>query len=115
MQLKVEKFFVTIQSGRSDDAFKEILTGSDIENSGPNVDAFSQRVDKAIKDYGAMRHYELFDVRPLTSKITMLTYFAYLDTEPLRWQFFFETSSPTAWKLINLRVDDSLDEAVLSE
>jgi len=113
VQLKIEKFFVTIQSARSADAFKEILTGSAIENSGPNVDAFSQRVDKAIQDYGAMRYYEVFDVRPLSSTITMLTYFAYLETEPLRWQFFFETGA--TWKLVNLRVDDSLDEAVLAE
>jgi hypothetical protein len=115
VQLKVEKFFVSIQSNRTADAFKDILTGSAIDNSGPNVDAFTQRVEKAVKDYGAMRNYELFDVRPLTAKVTMLTYLGHLETEPLRWQFFFETLPGTPWKLINLRVDDSLDEGILAD
>jgi hypothetical protein len=116
VQVKIEKFFISIQSNRTADAFKEMLTDSAIENTGPNVDAFTQRVDKAVKDYGAMRYYELFDVRPLTAKVTMLTYFGHLETEPLRWQFFFEVGSGnTPWKLINLRVDDSLDEGILAD
>jgi hypothetical protein len=114
VQLKIEKFFITIQSNRSAEAFKDILTDSGIDNSGANVDAFVQKTDKAIKDYGVMRNYELFDVRTLTTKVTMLTYFAHLETEPLRWQFFYETSATTPWKLINLRVDDGLDEAILA-
>jgi hypothetical protein len=115
VSLKIEKFFITIQSGRSTEAFKEFLSGSAIENTGTNIDAFSQRVDKAVLDYGALRHYELYDVRALTTQFTMLTYFSHLETEPLRWQFFFDTSTSGSWKLINMRVDDSLDEAILTE
>lgn len=114
VQIKIEKFFVTIQSSRTADAFKDLLTDSAIENTGPNVEAFVQKTDKAIKDYGAMRNYELYDVKVLTSKVTLLTYFGHLETEPLRWQFFFETTAGLPWKLINLRVDDALDEAILT-
>ncbi|NJK90528.1 MAG: hypothetical protein HC904_01070 [Blastochloris sp.] len=111
--LKIEKFFITIQSNRSPDAFKELLTGSSIDSTGPNVDGFVQRTEKAIKEYGAMKNYELFDHRPLTPEFSLLIYFSHLETEPLRWHFYFETKGE-AWKLINLRVDDSLDEGILN-
>jgi len=115
VQLKIEKFYLTIQSNRTEDAFNEMLKGSPLENSADPIKAFAAKVNDALKSYGSMRGYELYDNRPLGSKIHLLTYISYLDSKPLRWQFIYRSEKGGPWNLQTVRVDDQLDPAIVQD
>ena len=112
LQLKIEKFFLGIESNRSTDAFAELVKDSPLQNSVEQLSAFATKTDEAVKGYGKMQYYELFDNRQICSKLRMLTYISCLEHKPLRWQFIFTTGKDGKWSLQNVRVDDQLDEAI---
>jgi len=114
VRASIHEFFLLLQSERMDDAFSEFLKGSRLAEQTESQQQFLKRTQSALAEYGPIRSYEFFDHARIGTAIRLVTYFAYVDSEPLRWQFFYETSpSSDTWSLINLRVDDLLDEALL--
>lgn len=109
-------FFLQIQAGQVQTAFTDLLKGSKIKNQDKYVPAFAQRLTEAMTEYGQPVQYELHDHLKAGKQIRLLTYFIYLKSEPLRCQLVYELSGPektAKWSLINLRIDDLLDEAIL--
>lgn len=113
IQLEIEKFFVGLLSGSVRPAMENLLTGSAVPDYLNTLEEFIGLVERSTMEYGAMQSYELYDRTQVGSRHVLLTYFAYLKSEPLRWQFLYRLQSPGQWQLANLRFDDMLDEAVL--
>jgi hypothetical protein len=110
----IREFFILLQSDRIDDAFARLLDGSPLKKQSQSTAEFLKRTKNALEEYGALRQYELYDQSKLGERIILLTYIAYVDSEPLRWQFYFDTGlTEGKWTLVNVRVDDLLDEALL--
>jgi hypothetical protein len=110
----IREFFVLLQSDRIDDAFARLLDKSPLTKKPDAMNQFLQRTKNALSEYGLIRQYELYDRSKLGKRIVLLTYIAYVDSEPLRWQFYYDTQlNDGRWTLINVRVDDLLDEALL--
>lgn len=113
IQLEVEKFFVGLLSGTVRPSMKKLLAGSAVPDYLNSIENFVSLVEQSTMEYGAMKSYELYDRTQVGSRHVLLTYFAYLEQEPLRWQFLYRLQAPGQWQLANLRFDDMLDEAVL--
>ncbi|MGF1677862.1 MAG: hypothetical protein ACFCUX_01565 [Candidatus Methylacidiphilales bacterium] len=113
IQLSIEKFFVNIQSQRSRAAMSELLSGSAVPGYENSLEDSIKMVDTALENFGDLKAYELFDRTALGSRYILLTYFAYHEAEPMRWQFIYRQDRPGEWLLFNVRFDDLLDEAVL--
>ncbi len=110
----LREFFILLQSERLDDAFSRLLDGSPLNKNPQSAANFIDRTRQALKEYGAIRQYELYDHTRLGKRIILLSYIAYVDSEPLRWQFYYDTGLEEGkWTLVNVRVDDLLDEALL--
>lgn len=112
--LLIENFFLSLQNNNVSKGFKTLLKDSKVSQAEEWQQLFIKKTNQALQDYGKMISYDLYDNRPIGSNIRILTYFSYLETEPLRWQFIFETPKNKKWKLINVRLDDLLDESLLS-
>lgn len=110
---QLREFFLQIQTKQVLPAFQNLLKNSAIKNEPSWIEQFAAQTQKALDEYGKLEHYELYDNRALNPRIRLLTYIAYLETEPLRWQFFYEVGKDGQWKLVNVRLDDLLDENVL--
>ncbi|MEO0453120.1 MAG: hypothetical protein AAFY98_03150 [Verrucomicrobiota bacterium] len=106
------EFFLLLQSDQIRKAFEQILGASEIPNVEETKEAFITRTEEAFSQYGRLRSYDFYDNKDIGSNLRLLTYFAYVDSEPLRWQFFYRVENGK-WDLINLRIDDLLDEALL--
>jgi hypothetical protein len=115
IQLQIEKFFLAIQSDKVDTAFNDFLKETEFSNRRDLVEGFVKDTKHALLLYGAMNGYELFDNRPVGSRLYLLTYFTYLKSKPLRWRMVFYSPTANEWKLINLSVDDLVDESLLAD
>jgi len=113
IQLQVEKFFVSLLSADTRQGMEDLLKGSEVPNYEQSIEEFIRLIDTARIEYGEMQSYELYDRTKVGARHVLLTYFAYHQTEPLRWQFTYRLDGPGKWTLVNLRFDDLLDEAVL--
>lgn len=115
INLAIEKFFVSLQREKIDEAFTELLSNSHHVQKKYNVEEFINKTKQALTVYGKLNGYELYDNRAIGSRVLYLTYFVYLDTIPLRWRFVYYSGDGESWKLINLSVDDLLDQSLLAE
>lgn len=112
--LRLEKFFIHLQSGDPRAAFQEITTGSALENKNDLIEAFIARTREAEQQNGRMASYEILDNRPLNPRHRLITCLAATEREPLRWQFFYKVDPQSgSWLLTNVRVDDVFDESFL--
>jgi hypothetical protein len=112
--LKIEKFFILLQSGDPAAAFAEITAGTDLATKKDLIDAFISRTQQAAQEHGKIASYEILDNRPLNPRHRLLTCLAATEREPLRWQFFYKVDPQNgSWLLQNVRVDDLFDESFL--
>lgn len=112
---QIEKFFTTMQTKDIDGAFKEFLKDADELRRKYDVNDFIEKTKYANDMYGPVQGFELFDNKPVGSRIIYLTYFVYHKAIPVRWRFIFYAPDGTGYKLVNLSVDDLLDQSVLAE
>jgi hypothetical protein len=113
IQMQVEKFFVNLLSNNTRQGMETLLKDSAVPDYQNSIEEFIRLVETSTTEYGAMQSYELYDRTQVGRRHVLLTYFSYLETEPLRWQFVYRLEGPGEWILVNLRFDDLLDEAVL--
>lgn len=115
IQVQIEKFFISVQDKKVSDAFANLLKNTGLDDKPDWVAAFVQNVETALREFGPMSAYELYDNRLLGNEVRMLTYIMFLRDEPLRWQFYYRLRGHDDWILINLRLDDMLDETLLGK
>lgn len=112
---QVEKFFASLQKNDIDGAFKDLLVDADELRRKYDTNDFIERTKSASLAYGPISGFELYDNRPVGSRIIYLTYFVYHKAVPLRWRLVYYSADGLAYKLINLSVDDLLDQSILTE
>lgn len=112
--LKIEKFFINLQSGATDEAFADLIKGTEMAGQTDTVKAFADKARQSDAEYGKIVSYELLDNRPLNPRHRLLTYVSATEKEPLRWQFFYKLDPQTGiWILTNVRMDDLFSSAFL--
>ncbi|MDR0532812.1 MAG: hypothetical protein LBH01_02555 [Verrucomicrobiales bacterium] len=114
IQIKMEKFFLSIQNRAIDNAFNDITKGSSLDGSGEQISAFISKTNLALANFGAMKQYELFDNRPLGKNLRLLTYLSTLELQTLRWQFVFTVDKDNKWNLLTIRVDDQIAAGIIN-
>jgi hypothetical protein len=114
IQIKMEKFFLSIQNHATEAAFNDITKGSPLASSAGQISAFVAKTNLALTNYGAMKHYEPFDNRPLGKNLRLLTYLSTLELQPLRWQFVFTVDKDGKWNLLTIRVDDQIAAGIIN-
>ncbi|MDR1304931.1 MAG: hypothetical protein LBK76_06870 [Verrucomicrobiales bacterium] len=114
VQIKMEKFFLALQHRAVETAFHDMVSGSPLAGSAGPTAAFIAKTNQALGNYGAMRHYELFDHRPLGRSLRLLTYFTALELQTLRWQFVFTVAQDGQWNLLTIRMDDQIAAGIIN-
>ncbi|MFZ5805742.1 MAG: hypothetical protein ACOY3I_00840 [Verrucomicrobiota bacterium] len=115
ISMQIEKFFIGLQQNRIDEAFQILLADSEYVQKKYQVDEFIAKTRKAVVIYGKINGYELYDNRPIGSRMVCLTYFVYLQSIPLRWRLIFYAADGKKWKLMDLSVDDLLAESIMAD
>ncbi|MFH1066487.1 MAG: hypothetical protein V1746_01080 [bacterium] len=115
VETQIGTFFDALKQDKVDTAFQDLLKDSEEIQRKYDTDEFVQKTKRAIGAYGNVQGYELYDNRAVGSRLMILTYFVYLQSTPLRWRFIYYNANNTAWKIINLSVDDLLSESILIE
>jgi hypothetical protein len=106
---RMQKFFEKIIANKIEEAYREILADSTLTENPTNLRVFIEKTTKAFELYGRARHFEIYDHRKIGERMLVLTYLTAQPIQPLRWRFVFYRPE-NAWRLIDLRVDDALDD-----
>lgn len=115
VETQINAFFDALKQDKVDAAFQDFLKDAEEIHRKYDTDEFVQKTKRALGAYGNVLGYELYDNRAIGSRMMILTYFVYLQSTPLRWRFVYYNANNSAWKILNLSVDDLLSESVLFE
>ena len=113
VKAQIEKFFLSIKSDKTREGFNDFLINTGLLQQPRTIENFISQVDVSFQEYGKMTKFDLFDNRSLSLDTRLLTYVAYLEKRPLRWQFFYRVVDRNNWELTNLRLDDLLVVSLL--
>jgi hypothetical protein len=112
--LKNEKFFINLQSGATEEAFADLVKGTELAGQTEIIRSFVEKAKQSDAEYGKIASFNLLDNRPLNPRHRLLTYIGATEKEPLRWQFSYKLDPQTGiWILTNVRLDDLFDESFL--
>jgi hypothetical protein len=103
----VDTFFGLIAQGQIDRAYDQLTAGSSIAQKTADVGLLKSKTTEAVKMFGAIQGYELVGIKNVGTHLMCSTYLSLGKTLPLRWRFYFYKSEQT-WRLVDIRVDDSL-------
>ena len=111
-------FFDGVTAGNSNDAFDQLLTGSQIATQLEVVRDLKAKTDELEKRYGRYRGFERLETRRLGQDVVLLRYLLKCENYPVLWQFtFYRVASATDgstlrdnWKLISLKFDTQLEQ-----
>jgi len=114
VQLRMEKFFLSIQNKQIQEAYTTLLSDSQLESKEEQVKELITKTSNVLAEIGPVTYWEIYDNRTAGSRMISLIYFSYQDKKPLRWRFIFYASTPDQWRVINLSVDDLVAESFLT-
>ena len=100
-------FFNLLQKGQIEEAYAGFTKGSKIIEKPEDLRVLKQKTKEAIEVFGAIVGYELFETKPVGSRLLRRTYLSLGAEFPLRWRFYFYNAN-NRWRLIDMRVDDKL-------
>jgi len=103
----VGEFFGLLEKGQIDDAYAGLTKGSKIIEKPEDLRVLKQKTKEAIDVFGAIVGFELFETKPVGSRLMRRTYLSLGSEFPLRWRFYFYNANGR-WRLIDMRVDDKL-------
>jgi len=115
VQLRMEKFFLSIQNKQIQDAYSTLLADSELESKEVQIKDLITKTSNVLAEIGPVTYWEIYDNRNAGSRMMALTYFSYQDKKPLRWRFIFYAPTPEKWRVINLSVDDLVAESFLNQ
>lgn len=112
VQLRMEKFFLSIQNKQIQEAYNTLLADSELDSKEEQVRDLITKTSNVLAEIGPLTSYELYDNRTAGSRMIALIYFSYQSKKPLRWRFVFYAATPEQWRVINLSVDDLVAESL---
>jgi hypothetical protein len=106
-QVLIARFFGLLQKGDIEQAYDQLTRGTRIAGRPDDLKTLKTKTVEAVKLFGAIRGYELIEVKNRGERLTRMTYFSLGADFPLRWRFYFYRPD-NDWLLIDIRVDDRL-------
>jgi hypothetical protein len=103
------EFYDLLGRGEVDRAYELLVRDSPIAGKKQEVDDLKIKSREAIRLFGGIRGHELLGVEPVGSRLWRVTCISLGEGFPLRWRFYYYRPQET-WRLIDIRVDDSLPE-----
>lgn len=107
----IERFFRDLVAGEIQKSFQDLLVTSRLSSRHENVSVLMDKTAQAFTYYGKATGFEPYDTRAIGSRLYVVTYLLDLDLQPLRWRFVYYRPEE-AWKLIDIRVDDALEDLI---
>ena len=115
VQKQLDTFFNGVQAGKIDESFRT-LVGTNPSLSDPAaVPEFVENIRKGLEVFGPLQGVELYDQRPVGTRVVYLTYISFHTKKPLRWQFVYYMPVGADWKLLNLRFDDTVEQSLIPD
>ncbi|QSR88336.1 hypothetical protein IT6_08120 [Methylacidiphilum caldifontis] len=111
LKVPIEKFFNQMLQGDIERAFQELLVNSRLASRHENINMLMDKTSQAMSYYGKADSFEIYDSRSFGSRLYVITYLLNLELQPLRWRFVYYKPDKV-WKLIDIRVDDSLEDLI---
>ncbi len=115
VQKQLELFFLGVQGGKIDEAFKALVATNPTLSDPAAVPEFVGNIQKGIEVFGPLQGQELYDLRSVGTRTLYITYLSYHPRKPLRWQFVFYSPVGADWKLLNLRFDDTVEQSLIPD
>ena len=109
---QLDKFFTALRTGKTEDAYKELLKESNIARRPEDVQALIAKTNEAIAMYGKLEGAELIRTRFAGKRLVKVTYFSFCKFYPLQWDFYCYNSGPEGWRLIDIKVSNELAEMI---
>ncbi|WP_187146958.1 hypothetical protein [Candidatus Methylacidiphilum infernorum] len=111
LKVPIEKFFNQMLQGDIQRAFQELLVNSRLASRHENINMLIDKTSQAMSYYGKADSFEIYDSKSYGSRLYVITYLLNLELQPLRWRFVYYKPDKV-WKLIDIRVDDSLEDLI---
>jgi hypothetical protein len=105
----VARFFATLEKGDVDRAYSKLTEGSKISQNAEQSELIRKKTAEAIEAFGQIRGSELVEMEWAGTHLVRMTYISLGENFPLRWRFYFYQRQQ-AWRLVDIRVDDSLKD-----
>lgn len=102
-----EEFFASLQKSEVGQAFDGLTKNSELAQKTDELEGLKTKTRQGMDLVGGVTSYEVIKIDPAGSRLVRVTCLAYGTKFPLRWLlYFYEVDK--VWRLIDLRVDDSL-------
>jgi hypothetical protein len=106
----VTSFFDKLMKNDIDQAFKELLKNSIINDNQDQVQVLIDETRKSGEVYGSMKGFEPYGAEIISPSMIRLKYLALHKDFPMRWIFSFYKSPENGWLVINVKFDDNTEE-----
>jgi hypothetical protein len=103
----VADFFASLREGKIDDGYTVLTKDSKIAEKPEELKQLKAKTREAIEVFGAISGYDFVESRAIGQRLVRATYVSQGKVFPLRWRFYFYKPE-SAWRLIDMRVDDKL-------
>ena len=115
VQKQLDAFFQAVQAGKIDESFRAIVANNPSLSDPAAVPEFVENIRKGLEVFGPLQGVELYDQRPVGTRVIYLTYISFHTKKPLRWQFVYYMPVGADWKLLNLRFDDTVEQSLIPD
>ena len=115
IQKQLDAFFNGIQAGKVDESFRAFVANNPSLSDPTAVPTYVENIRKGLEIYGSLQGVELYDQRPVGTRVIYLTYISFHTKKPLRWQFVYYMPVGADWKLLNLRFDDTVEQSLIPD
>jgi len=115
VQKQLDAFFNGIQAGKIDESFRVLVASNPSLSDPAAVPEYVENIRKGLELFGPLQGVELYDQRPVGTRVIYLTYISFHAKKPLRWQFVYYLPVGADWKLLTLRFDDTVEQSLLPD
>ena len=115
VQKQLDAFFNGVQAGKIDESFRALVANNSFLSDPAAVPEFVENIRKGLEVFGPLQGVELYDQRPVGTRVIYLTYISFHAKKPLRWQFVYYMPVGADWKLLNLRFDDTVEQSLIPD
>jgi len=115
VQKQLDAFFQGVQGGKIDESFRALVANNPSLSDPAAVPEFVENIRKGLEVFGPLQGVELYDQRPVGTRVIYLNYISFHTKKPLRWQFVYYMPVGADWKLLNLRFDDTVEQSLIPD
>lgn len=114
---RVSLFLETVSRGQAQEAYGELLRGSQLITQTDALEALIQQTGQIETTYGEYREFEPVETKRIGGDLVLMRYLYKCESFPVVWYFTFyrtpargETAADSdAWRVIAVRFDTRLD------